>query len=241
MNIGFISVAPPYRGGISKHTSILVQKLKIHHSVYVINYSRQYPSFIFPGKTQYVEPSSNDENDRCIDSINPITWLRTGNKLAKKKYDLIIFRYWNPFFAPSLGFIANIVKKKSSNTKLVSLCDNILPHEKFPFGVYFTKKLFNNLDGHLLQSSQTELELKKIPFLSGDTSFAQLIRTYIVGGFNLVFGLAKREEVTEPLLPLSDLLLAPLAQHSECGHSACRVAAMQTTEIGESPRASARE
>ncbi len=33
------------------------------------------------------------------------------------------------------------------------------------------------------------LLLKKIPFFSGDTSSAQLIRTYIVGGFNLVFGL----------------------------------------------------
>ena len=31
--------------------------------------------------------------------------------------------------------------------------------------------------------------LKKIPFLTGDTSSAQLIRTYVVGGFNLVFGL----------------------------------------------------
>ena len=30
---------------------------------------------------------------------------------------------------------------------------------------------------------------RKMPFLSGDSSFAQLIRTYIVGGFNLVFGL----------------------------------------------------
>ena len=31
--------------------------------------------------------------------------------------------------------------------------------------------------------------VNKIPFLSGDTSSAQLLRTYIVGGFNLVFGL----------------------------------------------------
>ena len=32
--------------------------------------------------------------------------------------------------------------------------------------------------------------VRKIPFLSGDSSFSQLIRTYIVGGFNLVLGLS---------------------------------------------------
>ena len=31
--------------------------------------------------------------------------------------------------------------------------------------------------------------VRKIPFLTGDTSSSQLLRTYIVGGFNLVFGL----------------------------------------------------
>jgi len=31
--------------------------------------------------------------------------------------------------------------------------------------------------------------VRKIPFLSGDSSSAQLLRTYIVGGFNLLLGL----------------------------------------------------
>ena len=34
--------------------------------------------------------------------------------------------------------------------------------------------------------------VKKIPFISGDTPLAQLIRTYFVGGFNLIFGLFLR-------------------------------------------------
>ena len=55
MQIALISVAPPYRGGISKHTSILVEKLSQNHSVDVINYSRQYPDFLFPGKTQFLD------------------------------------------------------------------------------------------------------------------------------------------------------------------------------------------
>ena len=126
MQIALISVAPPFRGGISKHTSILLEKLSKVHSVDLINYSRQYPDFLFPGKSQYLdEETEYYPSVRWIDSINPLSWFNTGNKLAKKKYDLIIFRFWNPFFAPALGVIAGVIKKKSSSTKLISLCDNI--------------------------------------------------------------------------------------------------------------------
>jgi glycosyltransferase involved in cell wall biosynthesis len=163
MQLALISAAPPYRGGISKHTSILVEKLSQNHSVDVINYSRQYPDFLFPGKTQYLDDKSeNDNSSRMIDSINPLTWFSTGNKLAKKNYDLVIFRFWNPFFAPALGVIAGIIKKKSSHTKLMSLCDNILPHEKTPLADFLTTYLFDKLDGHVVQSSQTENELQEV-------------------------------------------------------------------------------
>lgn len=163
MQIALISVAPPYRGGISKHTSILVEKLSLHHSVDVINYSRQYPNFLFPGKTQYLDDISESPNNyRWIDSINPLSWFKTGNRLAMKKYDLVIFRFWNPFFAPALGIIAGLIKKKSPRSKLMSLCDNILPHEKTPMGDFLTTYLFQKLDGHIVQSSQTEKELQEV-------------------------------------------------------------------------------
>ena len=163
MRIALISVAPPYRGGISKHTSILVEHLSKKHSVDLINYSRQYPDFLFPGKSQYIDGKMGDSpGERWIDSINPLSWFKTGNKLAENRYDLAIFRFWNPFFAPALGIIAGVIKKKSPSTKLISLCDNILPHERTPMGSFFTNYLFQKLDGHLVQSSQTEGELHEI-------------------------------------------------------------------------------
>ena len=163
MQIALISVAPPYRGGISKHTSILAGHLSKKHSVNIINYSRQYPDFLFPGKSQYLDGKmGNFPGDRWSDSINPLSWFKTGNKLAENRYDLAIFRFWNPFFAPALGIIAGVIKKKSPSTKLISLCDNILPHERTPMGNFFTNYLFQKLDGHLVQSSQTEGELHEI-------------------------------------------------------------------------------
>ena len=163
MQIALISVAPPFRGGISKHTSILVEHLSKSHTVDLINYKRQYPEFLFPGKTQFLEDTLSDcLGQRLVDSINPFNWFRTGNQIAKKKYDLVIFRFWNPFFSPALATLAGIVKRKSPSTKLISLCDNILPHEKTPMSGFFTSLLFKRLDGHLVQSSQTEKELKEV-------------------------------------------------------------------------------
>ena len=163
MQIALISVAPPYRGGISKHTSILVKKLALKHSIEVINYKRQYPDFLFPGKTQYLKDEFNLQlGERYLDSINPITWFKIGKKLAERKYDLVIFRFWNPFFAPALGMIAHRIKRKSPATKLISLCDNIIPHEKTFLGHFFISYFLKKLDGHLVQSSQTEKELHEI-------------------------------------------------------------------------------
>ncbi len=162
MRIAFITVAPPYRGGISKHSTILTEKLSQMHSVDVINYKRQYPDFLFPGKTQFSSEKEGITSARLIDSINPLNWFNTGRKIAKQNYDLVVFRFWNPFFAPALGIIAGILKRKSPLTRLMSLCDNILPHENMPLGAFFTEFFMHKMDGHLVQSTQTEKELHDI-------------------------------------------------------------------------------
>jgi glycosyltransferase involved in cell wall biosynthesis len=58
--------------------------------------------------------------------------------------------------------IAGVITRRSPTTRLLSLCDNILPHEKTPFSHFFTSYLFKKLHGHLVQSSQIEEELHAI-------------------------------------------------------------------------------
>jgi len=163
MRIAFLTPAPPYRGGISKHSSIITDKLSYSHNVDVFNYKRQYPDFLFPGKTQYdISPDYSFTSYRIIDSVNPFSWFNTGKRIIVEKYDMVIFRYWNPFFAPALGTIATVLKRKAHQSKLISLCDNILPHENIPMGNFFTEYFLSKMDGHLVQSSQTEKELNQI-------------------------------------------------------------------------------
>ena len=89
------------------------------------------PAFLFPGKTQYSdEPApANIRIDVAINSINPLNWLKTGLRIKRLKPDLVIVKFWIPFMAPCLGTIARIIRS-NHHTRVISIIDNIIPHEK---------------------------------------------------------------------------------------------------------------
>jgi len=140
MNIALISVAPPYRGGISEHTQGLYHQLNKKHSVKIFTFYYQYPKIFFPGKSQTIQKEYNfQDTDYCISSINPFSWIKTTQKILDFKPDLVIFTYWSPYFSPCFGFIANTLKIKIGNDKLISIFHNILPHEKSFFNKFLLK------------------------------------------------------------------------------------------------------
>lgn len=101
----------------------------------------QYPGFLFPGKTQFAEGTSpvSTKIVRCINSLNPISWVRTGNKIRKFKPDLIITHYWMPFMATALG--TSLRFSGTPRKKRIALLHNIIPHEKFP-GTHLLNRYF---------------------------------------------------------------------------------------------------
>ena len=131
-NIVIIGPAHPLRGGIATYTERLASQFHSEgDKVEIFTFSLQYPSFLFPGTTQFSEspPPANLDIKVCINSINPFNWIKIGRKLSKLKPDAIIVRYWLPFMAPCLGTILRIVRK-NKHTKIISLVDNMIPHEK---------------------------------------------------------------------------------------------------------------
>ena len=50
------------------------------------------------------------KSDRIIDSINPITWNFVAKKIVSNKFDVLIFRYWHPFFIPCYNQICKKIK-----------------------------------------------------------------------------------------------------------------------------------
>jgi len=165
MKISILSVAPPYRGGIAEQTYHMSLHLKKTNDINVINFKRQYPGFLFPGKTQYDENSLKYElenNYRLIDSINPINWINTAKFIIKKSPDLIILRFWNPFFSISYASIIKRIKKALPSTKIIAVCDNIIPHEQNFFDQKLINLLFSKIDGFIVMSNQVKNELLDI-------------------------------------------------------------------------------
>ncbi|MBK8551106.1 MAG: glycosyltransferase [Ignavibacteria bacterium] len=165
MKIVIVGTAYPMRGGIAQFNSLLYKYLSADNDVKMFSFRRQYPEILFPGKTQFEqgEPAYKIPDDRnviCVDSVNPYNWISTGIKIAQEKPDLIIFKYWLPFFAPCFAVISYMAKKYS-NTKVLFICDNVIPHEKRFGDNFFTKLAFGQVDYFVVMSRTVEEDLKK--------------------------------------------------------------------------------
>lgn len=115
--------------------------------VKIFTFSLQYPEFLFPGTTQYSSllPPKDLDIEVCVSSLNPFNWIKTGFKIRKWKPDILIVKYWLPFMAPCLGTICRIVRT-NQYTKIVSVLDNIIPHESRIGDQFFTKYFVNSVD-----------------------------------------------------------------------------------------------
>jgi len=161
MNIYIIGPAHPLRGGLASYNERLARAFQEEgHHVSIYTFRLQYPGFLFPGTTQYSsEPVPTDISIKiCINSINPLNWIKTGWHLKKQKPDLIIVRYWLPFMGPCLGTILRIVKK-NKHTRIVCIADNIIPHEKRLGDTLFTKYFIKPVDAFITMSEKVLKDL----------------------------------------------------------------------------------
>ena len=156
-----IGPAFPYRGGIANFNNSLAVEYKNQGAdVKVYSFSLQYPSFLFPGKTQYEEGEGPKgiEIIPIINSINPFNWFKVASSIKKEKPDYVIIRYWLPFMAPCLGTIAKLIRK---TTKVFAITDNVIPHEKRIGDSLLTRYFVKSCDAFLTLSSSVLDDLKQ--------------------------------------------------------------------------------
>ena len=147
MKIAILSCFYPYRGGISQFNACLYEELRREHVVKAFNFSRQYPEFLFPGKTQYVTDDDEAvpvESESLLDTANPFSYVKTYKAIREWGPDVLIVRYWMSYFAPSLGYITRKMKK---HCKVISILDNVVPHEPHFFDAPLTKYFLKGSSG----------------------------------------------------------------------------------------------
>ncbi|MBQ9477135.1 MAG: glycosyltransferase [Bacteroidales bacterium] len=154
MKITILGTAHPYRGGLAVYNERLARELIAEgHQVNIVTFKLQYPSFLFPGKTQYsTEPAPEDlAITREMNSINPFNWIAVGRRIRRDAPDLLVIKYWLPYMAPCLGSIARIVRR-NRKTRVVTILDNLIPHEKRPGDTLLSRYFCGSVDRFVAMS-----------------------------------------------------------------------------------------
>lgn len=163
MKIIIVGTAHPYRGGLAAFNERLAHQFQQEgHQVEIITFSLQYPSILFPGKTQHstAPPPSDLTIERKINSIHPLNWLQVGRSINQRQPDCVIFCYWMSFMAPCFGTIARQIKNKE--TKKIALLHNMIPHEPSLLDRLLPSYFVQSVDGFVAMTHSVLDDVKKI-------------------------------------------------------------------------------
>lgn len=157
-----VGPAHPFRGGLAGFDHTLAGTfIADGKRCRIFTFTTQYPSLLFPGKTQFTGDPAPEGLDitRELSTVNPVSWIRTGRKIKKVAPDAVIVRYWIPFMALSLGTVCRIARR-NGKTKVFALLDNVVPHEKRPFDRSMTRYFVNSVDGFVYMSEEVNHDLR---------------------------------------------------------------------------------
>ena len=163
MNIVILGTAYPFRGGLATFNERLARQLQAEgHTVEVITFTLQYPSFLFPGKTQYsTEQAPTDLRiSQQVHSCNPFNWIKVGHRIRKMQPDMLITCYWMAFFAPCYGMIQRIVQR-NGKTRCIALVHNMIPHEPSILDKLFAPFFVRHTDGFVALSESVVQDINR--------------------------------------------------------------------------------
>ena len=164
MTVIILGTACPYRGGLATFNERLARQFVSEgHEVELYTFTLQYPSFLFPGKTQYTnEPAPADLTiRRVLNSCNPINWLRVGHAIRKAAPYMLICCYWMSFFAPAFGLVSRIARR-NERTRCIALVHNMIPHEPNILDKLFAPYFVASQDGFVALSESVVGDIEKV-------------------------------------------------------------------------------
>ena len=164
MKVALIGPTYPFRGGIAHHTTLLYETISKNHETLFISFTRQYPDFLFPGKSDKDPSHSPYKTEKVIyliDSINPFTWEKAVKKIRTFNPDKIIFPWWVAYFAPLFWYITNRLKK-SIKCEIVIICHNVLEHDSGMLSKFISKLFLPKGDRLITHSISDSIKIRQI-------------------------------------------------------------------------------
>jgi len=152
VKVALVGPVYPYRGGIAHYTTMLARALAEKHETLVVSFRRQYPSWLYPGKTDR-DPSREPlrvEAEYLLDPLYPWTWRRTANRIAAFGPDVVVLQWWTTFWAPAFGVLTWLLRRRS--LKVVFLIHNLLPHEPAPWDRWLARAVLGQASSFIAQA-----------------------------------------------------------------------------------------
>lgn len=162
MKITILGPAHPYRGGLASIMEIMARTFQRRgDEVDIKTFTLQYPSLLFLGESQTVAtpPPADLRICRCVNTMNPLNWVRVGRRIRRERPDFVLMKYWTPFMAPCFGTIARIARG-NGHTKVLCQIDNVEPHEHHLTDKPFNRYYLHSVDGFVYMSEQVHSELR---------------------------------------------------------------------------------
>lgn len=162
MKITVLGPAHPYRGGLASIMQIMARTFQRRgDEVRIETFTLQYPSLLFPGKSQTVSTPAPDDLTirRSVNTVSPLNWWRVGRRLRRERPDFILLKYWTPFMAPCFGTIARLARS-NGHTRVICQIDNVEPHEHHLTDRPFNRYFLSAVDGFVYMSEQVHGELR---------------------------------------------------------------------------------
>ncbi len=138
MKIAMIGPVHPYKGGIAHYTDLLCRALREDgNEVQLYSFKFQYPKLLYkkPQKDMKSSGFGTNDADFCIHTLNPFNWIKVAGRIKKQKPEMIILQWWHPYFAPCFWSICKLLRRE----KILFVCHNVFPHERFPLDRLLTK------------------------------------------------------------------------------------------------------
>ena len=162
VKVALVGPVHPYRGGIAHYTTMLARALAVKHETLVVSFRRQYPNWLYPGKTDR-DPSREPlrvKAEYLLDPLYPWTWWSTANRIASFAPDVVVLQWWTTFWAPAFWVLAALLERRGR--KVLFIIHNVLPHEQRPWDAPLARLALRAAHDYL---TQTEEEKRRLSLL----------------------------------------------------------------------------
>jgi len=214
MRFVILGTAHPFRGGLAAFNERLAEALlAVGHEVEVVTFTLQYPNFLFPGESQTDDrpAPAGYKVVQKLNSINPLSYYKTGRYIKSLNPDVIICKFWLPFMGPALGTVLRVARQ--NHTRVLSIIDNIVPHESRPGDSVFAKYFTKAVDHFVVMSRSVELEMKDFTKSSQEVIFHPQLRTDFIANDEVRYYFGAADLVVQPYKTATQSGISQMAYH----------------------------